>query len=144
MVKCFDWGSEWRRTLYIISGIALKNPVCSSEISNCCLILLELEVCGVESDCCWVVELSSILSWANKSCVTKWQQVKLLKKIIHHVLRYTRIMVSKGMVSKSKYWILEKNKGIPVSIFTESVLTFFQLCFIRVWSLRASTGFPKK
>ena len=56
----------------------------------------------------------------------------------------TRIMVSKGMVSKSKYWISEKNKGIPVSIFTESVLTFFQLCFIRVWSLRASTGFPKK
>ena len=56
----------------------------------------------------------------------------------------TRIMVSKGMVSKSKYWISEKNKGIPVSIFTESVLTFFQLCFIRVWSLGASTGFPEK
>ena len=30
-----------------------------------------------------------------------------------------RIMVSKGMVSKSKYWISEKNKGIPVSIFSE-------------------------
>ena len=28
----------------------------------------------------------------------------------------TRIMVSKGMVSKSKYWNLEKNKGTPVSI----------------------------
>ena len=56
----------------------------------------------------------------------------------------TRIMVSKCMVSKSKYWISEKNKGIPVSIFTESVLIFFQLCFIRVWSLRASTGFPEK
>ena len=26
----------------------------------------------------------------------------------------TRIMFSKGMVSKSKYWISEKNKGIPV------------------------------
>ena len=28
----------------------------------------------------------------------------------------TRIMVSKGMVSKSKYWISEKNKGMSVSI----------------------------
>ena len=28
----------------------------------------------------------------------------------------TRIMVSKGMVSKSKYSITEKNKGMPVSI----------------------------
>ena len=28
----------------------------------------------------------------------------------------TRIMVSKGMVSKSKYSISEKNKGMPVSI----------------------------
>ena len=31
-------------------------------------------------------------------------------------LYYTRIMVSKGMVSKSKYSISEKNKGMPVSI----------------------------
>ena len=30
--------------------------------------------------------------------------------------RITRIMVSKGMVSKSKYWISEKNKGMSVSI----------------------------
>ena len=28
----------------------------------------------------------------------------------------TRIMVSKGMVTKSKYWISEKNKGPYVSI----------------------------
>ena len=28
----------------------------------------------------------------------------------------TRIMFSKGMVSKSKYWISEKNKGMSVSI----------------------------
>lgn len=41
---------------------------------------------------------------------------------IHVKSTNTRIMVSKGMVSKSKYWISEKNKGIPVSIFTESVL----------------------
>ena len=27
----------------------------------------------------------------------------------------TRIMVYKGMVYKSKYWIFEKNKGMPVS-----------------------------
>ena len=48
------------------------------------------------------------------------------------IFMYTRIMVSKGMVSKSKYWISEKYKGIPVCIFTESVLIFFHLCFIRV------------
>ena len=30
--------------------------------------------------------------------------------------KITRIMVSKGMVSKSKYSISEKNKGMPVSI----------------------------
>ena len=29
---------------------------------------------------------------------------------------FTRIMFSKGMVSKSKYWISEKNKGMSVSI----------------------------
>ena len=29
----------------------------------------------------------------------------------------TRIMVYKGMVYKGKYWISEKNKGIPVSFF---------------------------
>ena len=29
---------------------------------------------------------------------------------------FTRIMVSKGMVSKSKYWNSEKNKGTPLSI----------------------------
>ena len=36
-------------------------------------------------------------------------------------------MVSKGMVtmvSKSEYWISEKNKGIPVSIFTVSTHIF--------------------
>ena len=33
-------------------------------------------------------------------------------------------MVSKGMVSKSKYWISGKNKGIPVSIFTVSTHIF--------------------
>ena len=32
------------------------------------------------------------------------------------ILRTTRIMFSKGMVSKSKYWISEKNKGMSVSI----------------------------
>ena len=31
--------------------------------------------------------------------------------------RIARIMVYKGMVYKGKYWISEKNKGIPVSIF---------------------------
>lgn len=28
---------------------------------------------------------------------------------------FTRIMINKGMVNKGKYWILEKNKGLPVS-----------------------------
>ena len=32
------------------------------------------------------------------------------------IIAYTRIMVYKGMVYKSKYWIFEKNKGGPVSI----------------------------
>ena len=30
---------------------------------------------------------------------------------------YTRIMINKGMVNKGKYWILEKNKGVPVSFW---------------------------
>ena len=29
----------------------------------------------------------------------------------------TRIMINKGMVNKGKYWILEKNKGLPVSFW---------------------------
>ena len=33
------------------------------------------------------------------------------------LLVFTRIMVYKGMVYMGKYWISEKNKGIPVSIF---------------------------
>ena len=33
------------------------------------------------------------------------------------IYQITRIMVYKGMVYKGKYWISEKNKGIPVSIF---------------------------
>ena len=28
---------------------------------------------------------------------------------------HTRIMIYKGMVYKRKYWIFEKNKGVPVS-----------------------------
>ena len=31
-------------------------------------------------------------------------------------IAFTLIMVSKGMVSKSKYSISEKNKGMPVSV----------------------------
>ena len=48
-----------------------------------------------------------------------------------NIVHTTRIMVSKGMVSKSKYSISEKNKGMPVSIcpnflgyFLKSVLIF--------------------
>ena len=28
-------------------------------------------------------------------------------------------MINKGMVNKGKYWIFEKNKGVPVSYFGE-------------------------
>ena len=34
-----------------------------------------------------------------------------------HILADTRIMINKGMVNKGKYWILEKNKGVPVSFW---------------------------
>ena len=33
----------------------------------------------------------------------------------------TRIMVYKGMVYKGKYWIFEKNKGVPVSYYLENL-----------------------
>ena len=35
-------------------------------------------------------------------------------------------MINKGMVNKGKYWILEKNKGVPVS-FWKIVKGFFQI-----------------
>ena len=38
----------------------------------------------------------------------------------------TRIMINKGMVNKGKYWILEKNKGLPVS-FWKIIKGFFQI-----------------
>ena len=44
------------------------------------------------------------------------EMVSECRKYVHLGLTYTRIMVSKGMVSKSKYSISEKNKGMPVSI----------------------------
>ena len=39
---------------------------------------------------------------------------------------FTRIMINKGMVNKGKYWILEKNKGLPVS-FWKILKGFFQI-----------------
>ena len=54
--------------------------------------------------------------------------------MIFFIYANTRIMIYKGMVYKGKYWIFEKNKGIPVSncqhlqgYFLESVLTFLNL-----------------
>ena len=40
------------------------------------------------------------------------------------VVKYhdTRIMIYKGMVYKSKYWIFEKNKGVPVSIVDPNLI----------------------
>ena len=35
-------------------------------------------------------------------------------------------MIDKGMVNKGKYWILEKNKGVPVS-FWKILKGFFQI-----------------
>ena len=34
-------------------------------------------------------------------------------------IRVTSIMINKGVVNSSKYWIFEQNKGIPVSYFRE-------------------------
>ena len=63
----------------------------------------------------------------------------------------TRVMFSKGMISKSKYWISEKNKGMSVSIcphfkgIFQSQYSHFQImyCKVRLWSRRVSTGFLK-
>ena len=52
-----------------------------------------------------------MLSYKRSKC--KWTQI-------------ARIMINKGMVNKGKYWILEKNKGLPVS-FWKILKGFFQI-----------------
>ena len=61
---------------------------------------------------------------------------------------HTRIMINKGMVNKGKYWILEKNKGLPVS-FWKILKGFFKLSTqilkdIRVLIRVTSTQYLKK
>ena len=44
------------------------------------------------------------------------QLLPIAKVDVVHLIHTTRIMFSKGMGSKRKYWISEKNKGMSVSI----------------------------
>ena len=48
-------------------------------------------------------------------CLVKIFLCLLTTGMFCRIHKTTRIMIYKGMVYKSKYWIFEKNKGVPVS-----------------------------
>ena len=101
-----------------------------------------------------VIHISPLIYWCVLlriafMSVTYYSSPVFIFSVFLHCFELSRIMVSKGMFSKSKYWISEKIRvcqclfsRIFKSIFQDRT-HIFKLCTLRVWSLRASTGFLK-